>query len=142
MSSGGWTLGSSSNSLINTTLSNTIGSTYQYQTDNSLGTPLGQYGGFTTDGTYYGITTQPNTSPSPQYIPIVVSPTDKLKSTPKHDEGIHDHVIECRFNVESTKVTAEYFCSHCNEVLHSKVISKLPKSIMNKKCLPRLVKGV
>ena len=73
---------------------------------------------------------------------LVVAPTDEIKSKPKYDEGKHDHVIECRLKVEPTKVISEFFCCHCNEVLHSKVISKIPKSIMNKKCLPRLVKGV
>lgn len=75
-------------------------------------------------------------------VTIEVAPQDEMKSKPTGVEGAHDHIIECRLKVENVKVIAEYFCFHCNEVLHSKVISKLPKSIMNKKCLPRLVKGV
>lgn len=75
-------------------------------------------------------------------ITVEVAPQDQMKSKPKNDEGVHDHIIECRLRVETTKVISEYFCQHCNEVLYSKVISRLPKSIMNKKCLPRLVKGV
>jgi hypothetical protein len=85
--------------------------------------------------------------PPPQYtqpgnITVEVAPQDEMKSKPTGAEGAHDHIIECRLKVENVKVIAEYFCFHCNEVLHSKVISKLPASIMNKKCLPRLVKGV
>lgn len=54
----------------------------------------------------------------------------------------HAHSIECRLRVESTKVTSEYYCKHCNEVLFSKVISEIPKSLLNKKCLSRIVKSV
>jgi len=69
-------------------------------------------------------------------------PQDEIKSKPKGDEDAHSHTIECRLRVETTKVISEYFCQHCNEILYSKVVSKLPKSILNKKCLPRICKSV
>jgi len=78
---------------------------------------------------------------NPNIVPVTIEP-DKLKSKWSPETGPHDHQIECRLTVENVRVYAEYFCYHCNEVVHRKVISKLPKSIMNKKCLPRLVKGV
>ena len=74
-------------------------------------------------------------------VPVTIEP-DRMKSKFSPETGPHDHLIECRLIVKNVEVMAEYFCYHCNEVVHSKVISKLPKSIMNKKCLPRLVKGV
>lgn len=67
---------------------------------------------------------------------------DEIKSKPVASKDEHSHDIQCRLRVEQTKVISEYFCSHCNDVLFSKVISKIPKSIINKKCLSRIVKGV
>jgi hypothetical protein len=74
-------------------------------------------------------------------VPVTIEPY-RMKSQWAPETGPHDHQIECRLTVKNVEVMAEYFCFHCNEVVHSKVISRLPKSIMNKKCLPRLVKGV
>jgi hypothetical protein len=74
-------------------------------------------------------------------VPVTIEP-DKMRSKMSPETGPHDHLIECRLTVENVRVYAEYFCFHCNEVVYRKVISKLPASIMNKKCLPRLVKGV
>lgn len=68
-------------------------------------------------------------------------PKDELKSKPVLTEE-HSHDIQCRLRVESTKVISEYYCHHCEEVLHSKVISEIPQSIINKKCLSRIVKEV
>lgn len=68
-------------------------------------------------------------------------PPSEMKSKPI-STAQHAHEIQCRLRVETTKVISEYFCHHCQEVLFSKVISKIPKSIINKQCLPRIVKGV
>lgn len=92
--------------------------------------------------------TQGYNSPNPPYlqqgaytnVPVTIEPW-QMRSRWVSETGPHDHQIECRLTVKSVEVVAEYFCFHCNEVLHSKVISRLPASI-NKKCLPRLVKGV
>ncbi len=66
---------------------------------------------------------------------------DEIKSKPVPTD-VHDHEIQCRLRVEATKVISEYFCNHCETVLFSKVISKIPKSIIKKQCLSRIVKGV
>lgn len=94
------------------------------------------------NASYQTITTYPTTNiTSGGYIYTEPSPTDEIKSKPSPTEE-HSHNIQCRLRVEATKVISEYFCNHCEEVLFSKVISKIPKGIINKKCLSRIVKGV
>lgn len=97
-----------------------------------------------TIGTTYNTTsgaTTPISISSGGYIYVDPAPADEIKSKPAVTEE-HAHDIQCRLRVESTKVISDYFCNHCEEVLFSKVISKIPKSIINKKCLSRIVKGV
>jgi hypothetical protein len=89
-------------------------------------------------GTVYA---QPISISTGGYIWADPVPVDEIKSKPSSTEE-HAHNIQCRLRVETTKVISEYFCHHCEEVLFSKVISRLPKSINKKKCLSRIVKGV
>ena len=111
--------------------------------NNTLGTSTNSTGTITIGSTYGSGTTytQPVSIGSGGYIWADPAPTDEIKSKPEVTEE-HAHDIQCRLRVETTKVISEYFCHHCQEVLFSKVISRLPKSIINKKCLSRIVKGV
>lgn len=75
--------------------------------------------------------------PSPEPPP----PADKLKSQPK-ETGPTCHSVNGILRIYGDSVVVEYYCNHCQEVLHRQVISKVPKSIIDKKCLPRIVEGV
>lgn len=100
--------------------------------------------GVITIGSTYGADTsysQPMSISSGGYIYAEPIPADEIKSKPSPTE-VHAHDIQCRLRVEATKVISEYYCHHCEEVLFSKVISKIPRSIIDKKCLSRIVKGV
>lgn len=67
---------------------------------------------------------------------------DEIKSKPTIPTDKDGHDIQCRFKVEAYKVVCEYFCGHCDTVLFSKVICKIPKKHLKDKCLPKLLKGV
>ena len=121
--------GSASMNQLNQTGTVTIGT---YQTGSTSG-------GYGYSGTYP--VSQPISISTGGYIWADPVPADEIKSKPEVTEE-HAHSIQCRLRVETTKVISEYFCHHCQEVLFSKVISRLPKGIINKKCLSRIVKGV
>lgn len=72
---------------------------------------------------------------------VETKPADKLKSEPK-ETGPTAHSLSGVLRIYGDAVVVEYYCSHCKDVLHRQVISKVPKSIIEKSCLPRIVEGV
>lgn len=119
--------------VTNDTLSITAGSNYSPLVVNATGQL--QIGGYQTCGSTL-------TTSSSGTIWADATPSDELKSKPTTPADEHAHDIECRLRLESNKVISQFYCKHCEEVLFSKVISEIPKSIIDKKCLARIVKGV
>ena len=94
-------------------------------------------GSYTSSGGTYPI--YPYTTGTP--ITITPADRDELKSVPK-EAGPTSHSLRGILRIYGDSVVVEYFCSHCKDVLHRQVISKVPKELTNKKCLPRIVDGV
>ena len=92
---------------------------------------------YTSGGTYY----QHPFVNTDGAITINNSPHDELKSAPK-EAGPTSHSLRGILRIYGDSVVVEYFCTHCEEVIHRQVISKVPEELTNKKCLPRIVDGV
>lgn len=91
------------------------------------------------------ITNIPGNTYGYSYPQIAFPPTpaknDELKSDPKEASPMA-HTLNGIMRIYGDSVVIEYFCKHCNQVLHTEVISKVPKSIIEEKCLPKIVDGV
>lgn len=115
---------------------------------NSVSIENGYYGGVNNSANSSGggyaqgtITNYPS-YPWPATQPLATPlPKDELKSAPKEASPMA-HTLNGVMRIYGDSVVIEYFCAHCNQVLHTEVISKVPKSIIEEKCLPKIVDGV
>ena len=111
-------------------------------------TSSGGYGAVTnTPWPYNQPYTQPPTYyPAPSPTPIIINTPpvtkDELQSPPKDEKVKEGHVLQGTLKIYGDAVVVEYYCSHCDAVIHREVISRVPKSIIEEKCLPRIVKEV
>lgn len=115
--------------------------------ENGLGTSTTDNSGQIVGGGYVQgtITNYPNSIYGYPYQPVSAPLTetkkDELKSDPKEASPM-SHTLNGILRIYGDSVVIEYFCKHCNQVLHTEVISKVPKSIIEEKCLPKIVDGV
>jgi hypothetical protein len=112
-----------------------------------------QVGGYySSDGTWHDSyqqtpwtippTVYPGSYPPPSNPIIVPAPKDHLQSPPKDEKVKEGHVLTATMKICGDAVVVEYYCSHCDQIIHREVISKVPKRLVEEKCLPRIVKEV
>lgn len=143
MGQGATITSNSGNSLIISNQSYYSSQMGGYQTtDNTWHDPY-QQSPWTLPPTVYpgGGTIGPYNTPAPNPI-IIPAPKDALQSSPKDEKVKEGHVLTATMKIYGDAVVVEYYCSHCDQVIHREVISRVPKSIIEEKCLPRIVKEV
>jgi hypothetical protein len=117
-----------------------------YQTADSTNPQYGdpwQQSPWTIPPTVYpgGGTIGPYNAPAPNPI-IIPAPKDELQSPPKDEKAKEGHVLTATMKIYGDAVVVEYYCSHCDQIIHREVISKVPRRIIEEKCLPRIIKEV